>query len=118
MKTLLLHTEANMACMNVLVLVFFIISSLTVSSSTWAVQDIHDWQVHRLLHPTDAQLKKERQGHVFIYDGLSDKDVQRAMDQGFDRINSMMFINVKKTKADSGTETEGGSDDSDDSGCE
>jgi hypothetical protein len=51
-----------------------------------------DWQIKRLLSPDENQLKLERQGRVYIYDGLRESDIRRAMHEQFDRVESMMFI--------------------------
>ena len=57
--------------------------------------DIHEnWQLKRLMHPTKNQLSRELHQQVFIYIGLMDKDVNRAMDLYFDRIESIMLANV------------------------
>jgi hypothetical protein len=50
------------------------------------------WQQQRLLHPGETQLEQERQGKIFIYDGLSDKEVDRVLDKQFNRMQFMMFI--------------------------
>ena len=53
-----------------------------------------DWQERRLLHPSEVELHNERQGRIFIYDGLSDKIAQRAVDEQFHRVQYMMFTNT------------------------
>ena len=53
-----------------------------------------DWQQRRLFHPNEVQLHNERQGRIFIYDGLSDKLAQRAVDEQFHRVEHMMFTNT------------------------
>ncbi|MDH5326539.1 MAG: hypothetical protein OEZ68_09325 [Gammaproteobacteria bacterium] len=63
----------------------------TASYNTWAA----DWQKQRLLNPDTQDLVLEREGQVFIYDGISDKDIAGAMDAYFERIGSMMFINTQ-----------------------
>jgi hypothetical protein len=55
------------------------------------------WQTRRLLNPTPAELAEEAEGRIIIYDGLKDKDVNRALDAQFDRVEHMMFIRTKKT---------------------
>ena len=52
------------------------------------------WQELRLKAPTEAQLEREREGRVFIYEGLEYNTVQEVMDQHFDRIQYMMFTQI------------------------
>jgi hypothetical protein len=58
------------------------------------------WQQRRLLEPTPAEVAGEQSGRVFIYDGVRDATVDRAMDEEFDRIQSMMFIRTKQSNPD------------------
>jgi hypothetical protein len=53
---------------------------------------VRNWQLDRLFSPNDNQLGLERQGRVYIYDGLRDGDIRRAMHEQFDRVEWMMFI--------------------------
>ncbi len=69
--------------------------------STGALSAQQDWQRAMLHSPSSAQLKMERRGRVFIYDGLDEAEVDRAMDTQFGRVDNMMFIRTKK-------KTEGG----------
>jgi hypothetical protein len=55
------------------------------------------WQQRRLEHPTDEELQWEHAGHVMIYEGMTDREVERAMDSHFDRVQAMMFINTVVT---------------------
>ena len=57
-------------------------------------QEISDFQLMLLFHPDREVLLGEKNGSVFIYDGIKDKQVDMAMDQQFDRIESMMFTRV------------------------
>ena len=76
-----------------------ILSGLMLASvETWAASD--DWQLRMLHEPTDTQLAMEKKGRVFIYDGLTDVQVEQAVDQQFDRMGSMMFIRTVVTDTD------------------
>jgi hypothetical protein len=54
----------------------------------------NEWQERRLLAPTPGEREREREGQVFIYDGMENSRVQRALDLNFDRIENMMFTRV------------------------
>ena len=54
-----------------------------------------DYQLQRLLSPTPEQEKAERAGKVMIYDSLTQAQVNRAMDNQFPRIGSMMFVRTR-----------------------
>jgi hypothetical protein len=58
---------------------------------------LHDWKVRRLMEPTPQELEKERKGTVYIYDGLTEREVDAALNTQFPRIQSMMFIGTVKT---------------------
>jgi hypothetical protein len=67
------------------------------TASPLAAADLRDIELRRLFEPTPAELKAERQGRIFIYEGLRDRDVALAMQEGFERVEHMMFIRVQKT---------------------
>jgi hypothetical protein len=58
------------------------------------------WQQRRLEQPTEAELQWEREGHVMIYEGMKDREVDHVMDSHFNRIQGMMFINTVVTDDD------------------
>ena len=49
-------------------------------------------QLKNLFEPSQSQLQRETKGHIYIYDGLTDRLVNQAMDKQFDRIQNMMFV--------------------------
>lgn len=101
MQTLSLYYSAILRVVVTLLVVSISLILLSLSDSAVAGNSQHDWQLKRLLHPTVHQRESERAGQVFIYDGLSSKEIDKAMDKGFDRIGNMMFINRKdKPKRD------------------
>lgn len=69
-------------------------------SSTAAATDVADIELRRLFEPTEAEVAAEKQGRIYIYDGLRDVDVQRALDEEFERVDHMMFIRTRKTDED------------------
>ena len=73
-----------------------IVGSLLFASTSFAA-DVREIELRRLYDPTPAELRAETSGRIYIYDGLKDIDVERAMEQEFDRVESMMFIRLKKT---------------------
>jgi hypothetical protein len=58
---------------------------------------LHDWQVRRLMEPSPSELETERKGNVYIYDGLTDQEVETALNAHFGRIQHMMFVGTVKT---------------------
>ena len=54
-----------------------------------------DWQLAMIHQPSSAQLTVEDRGRVFIYDRLSDADVELAMNTQFHRLDHMMFVRTK-----------------------
>jgi hypothetical protein len=61
-----------------------------------------DWQLAMLHDPSEAQLSLERRGRVFIYDGLTERDVELAMNTQFKRVESMMFVRTKVATREGG----------------
>ncbi|WP_295882450.1 hypothetical protein [uncultured Thiohalocapsa sp.] len=64
---------------------------------TAAAADVSEIELRRLFAPTEAELAAEADGRIYIYDGLTDMDVQRALNEEFERVDNMMFIRTRKT---------------------
>ena len=67
------------------------------AAETSADSGLHQWELHRLNEPTERERAHERAGNVYIYDGLTDREVDQALTAHFDRIDYMMFIGTRKT---------------------
>ncbi len=73
---------------------------------------LEQWLLRRLNEPTARERAHEREGNVYVYDGLTDREVDQALNRHFDRIEYMMFVGTRKTDpvaqatADSGGDTE------------
>jgi hypothetical protein len=66
--------------------VFWFASTLPVAHA-----DANSWQMTNLFKPSPAQIEREQKGRVMIYHGMKDTDVTRAMDEQFERVETMMF---------------------------
>ena len=77
----------------------FTAAVLSFSASTMAsdMGNMHSYQHNALLSPSSSQLAREEKGFVYIYDGLTNRTIDQAMDTQPERIKSMMFVNTKKT---------------------
>lgn len=62
-----------------------------------AQANLEQWLLRRLNEPTERELAHEREGNVYVYDGLTDRDVDQALNRHFDRIEYMMFVGTRKT---------------------
>jgi hypothetical protein len=61
--------------------------------------NLEKWQLRRLFVPNERELEHERKGNVYIYEGLTDRQVEEAMSRHFDRIEYMLFLGTKRTDA-------------------
>ncbi|MET0008659.1 MAG: hypothetical protein ABW124_18130 [Candidatus Thiodiazotropha sp. 6PLUC9] len=55
---------------------------------------ISEWQIRRLMQPTQSEVSAESDGEIVIYDKLTDRQVSKAMDKHFSRIEAMMFTSI------------------------
>lgn len=83
-----MNAKTSFSCMGTL--------SVALFMSACSTQHL-TWQQRRLEQPTVAELQWERNNHVLIYEGMKDREVEFALDNHFDRIESMMFINTVVT---------------------
>lgn len=60
-------------------------------------KDLRDIELRRLFEPTPAEVQAEQQDRVYIYEGLKEEDIARALREQFRRVDSMMFIRVQPT---------------------
>jgi hypothetical protein len=58
-------------------------------------KDLRDIELRRLFEPTPAEVRAEQQGRIYIYEGLKEEDIARAIKEQFKRVDSMMFIRVQ-----------------------
>jgi len=75
---------------------------MTVSSLTGVyAQDALDvWQLNALHNPGQELLRAEAKGRITIFDGIDNSDVEKALDEQFDRIGHMMFIRTRHQQED------------------
>ncbi len=77
------------------IVIVITIVTLWLSANRAEADTATKWERHQLHQPSPKLLQMEKRGRVTIYDGLDNSDVDRAMDEQFDRIGSMMFIHVR-----------------------
>lgn len=75
-----------------------------------AQTNLEQWQLRRLNAPTERELAHERKGHVYIYDGLTDREVDHALSAHFGRIEYMMFVGTRKTDPAPAASSDAGGD--------
>ncbi|MGA7799740.1 MAG: hypothetical protein WCC36_02930 [Gammaproteobacteria bacterium] len=101
-----LHTTAKGLVRNTVLPVLLPLALAAGATGVQPEPSSQQWQHERLFHPIPQQLAREQRGSVFIYDGLTEHDIEAAMGQQFDRVGSMMFVNTVKTR-ETGTEVSG-----------
>lgn len=74
---------------------------------------LQEWQHNLLLNLSETQLKRVQKDFVFIYDGITEKTVNRVMDNPFDRLSSMMFVHTVVSNNQGNAQTSKGSEEID-----
>lgn len=59
-----------------------------------------DFSLTRLQDPSLDLLKREEQMRITIFDGVEVTEVERALDEQFERIDSMMFVRTRHPQPD------------------
>ncbi len=98
------------------ILTLGLVAALLSPIAALAVADEHasayaDPQLRRLFQPSEREREREQQGQVFIYDGLDGRNIDRAMNDQFARVDSMMFVRTR-------VENEDGEEEVLEDGCE
>ena len=73
---------------------------LAASFSLPEAQAAGPWQEARLYKLSDYQLEREKRELVTIYTGFTDVQVERVLDDQFDHVQYMMFVNTVITTPD------------------
>ena len=101
-RTPLSRCTATRICQ--LCLVAGIVATTTLVGTASAADDLspqgnslQKWQLRRLFIPNERELEHERKGNVYIYEGLTDRQVEEAMSRHFDRIEYMLFLGTRRT---------------------
>jgi hypothetical protein len=89
--------------------------AMALSDDAWHT----DWQMQKLFDPSPAQLEREARGHITIFSHLPDTVVERAIEEQFDRVESMMFtrIIVTDNRGSPREDAESGEPITEDDGC-
>ncbi len=74
-----------------------VITTITILTESCLADD---WQLRRLNNPSTAEITTEQNGRIFIYDALEDPLVDKALDNNFSRIESMMFVRTEYPASD------------------
>jgi hypothetical protein len=88
-----------------LILSGLLLGSLLASSPLAATEE-DNFQMNALFNPSQAQLRAEERGHIMIYDNLDSEDVERALDEQYQRIENMMFTRIRHTAPDGAVRVE------------
>lgn len=85
---------------------FFTGAALAVACCQTTIAGDDRYYQNALFNPSSAMLVAEYRGRVTIYDGLDNRDVERALDTQFERIDHMMFIRTQHVQEDGSVESD------------
>ena len=92
--------------------------AVPVAAEDSAQANLEQWQLRRLNEPSKRELAHEREGNVYIYDGLTAREVDQALSAHFERIEFMMFVGTQKTDStDAANSNEQGEAETESPGC-
>ncbi len=102
-----------------LVMSISIIGASTLATAADTDNSMYGWQLSLLFEPSPAQIRVEDRGRVVIYDGLKSADIDRALEEQFDRVDRMMFVNtvITDSKGEAVTDPVTGEVMTEDDGC-
>ena len=72
-------------------------SLVPITATGRASNKVDTIQLRNLFEPGQSQLHRETKGHIYIYDGITDRLVNQTMDNQFNRIQNMMFVGTVVT---------------------
>ncbi len=67
------------------------------SAADASAPSLEQWQLDMIYHPGESVLKRESRGFVYIYDGFGETQVDRILDDKFERMDHMMFTRIRLT---------------------
>ena len=79
----------------ILMLTYMVWSQNSAASNS--APSLEQWQMDMIYDPGEHVLEREQKGFVHIYDGFDETQVDRILDEKFERIDHMMFTRVKQT---------------------
>jgi 5-hydroxyisourate hydrolase-like protein (transthyretin family) len=96
-----------------------LLSTFALPAAAGTPTEVSEIELRRLFDPTVAELSAEEKGRIYIYEGVRDIDVQRALDEEFHRVENMMFIRTQKTDEEGKVkrDTDTGEAETEDDGC-
>jgi len=83
--------------------VLMLLALIVLFAASFSIPEAHaagPWQDARLYKLSNYQLDREKRELVTIYSGFTDTQVERVLDNQFDHVQYMMFVNTVITSPD------------------